>query len=126
MARILLLDDDELFRTTLAQMLTACGHTVIAAADGLEGTRLFRAGPCELLITDLMMPHSGLATIRVLCSQHPELRVIAMSGGGTHRLDYARSLGARRTLVKPFTRQEINAAIAETLAPDSVKPEPPT
>lgn len=116
MARILLIDDDESFRTTLAQMLIAGGHKVVTADDGLTGANLFRAAPTDLVLTDMVMPHGGLLVIRVLREQFPALKVIAMSGGGSHRLDYARSLGAQRTLAKPFTAEQLAAAIAETLA----------
>ena len=116
MASILLIDDDETFRTTLAQTLTAGGHVVTTASDGLDGARLFRARPTDLIITDMMMPHGGLAVIRVLREQFHHLRIIAMTGGGSHRLDYARSLGASRTLAKPFTPEQLASAIAGALA----------
>ncbi len=116
MARILLIDDDESFRTTLGQMLTAAGHTVTVADDGLSGAKLFRAQPSDLVLTDMVMPHGGLSALWALRAQFPAIKVIAMSGGGAHRLDYARSLGAQRTLAKPFTSEQLATAIAETLA----------
>jgi len=44
------------------------------------------------------------------------VKIIAMSGGGTHRLDYAKSIGASCSLAKPFTFEKLCAAISETLA----------
>lgn len=123
MAKILIIDDDEPFRSSLEQLLTAAGHTVVTADDGMAGAQLYRANPTDLILTDMVMPHSGLGTIRVLRSQFPDLRVIAMSGGGAHRLGYARDLGARCTLAKPFTLEQLAAAIAETLAAPPVPPE---
>lgn len=116
MARILFIDDDEPFREVLLAMLQAAGHTGVAAVNGFEALKFFRAEPADLILTDLMMPYSGLATIRILHEEFPNVGIIAMSGGGTHRLDYARSLGAHQTLPKPFTTEQLKAVIAEVLA----------
>lgn len=116
MAHILLIDDDEAFRTLLYEMLIGVGHTVASATNGLDALKLFRACPADLILTDIKMPYDGLATIRILRAEHPKLGIIAMSGGSEVRLDYARSLGAQRTLTKPFTTEELTAAIAEVLA----------
>jgi CheY-like chemotaxis protein len=115
-AKILIIDDDEAFRALLQQMLLEAGHTAVAAVNGFEALKLFRAEPADLILTDIMMPYGGLATIRILHDEFPQVGVIAMTGGGTHRLDYARSLGAHRTLTKPFTSGQLTAAIAEVLA----------
>jgi two-component system chemotaxis response regulator CheY len=123
MARILIIDDDESLRTTLEQWLTAAGHSVLSAADPLDGLQLFRAAPTDLVVMDMMMPHSGLSAIRVLRGQYPQVRVIAMTGGPQHRLGYARDLGASHTLVKPFTPEQLKEAIAGALG---ARPEPPT
>lgn len=119
MARILVIDDDEVFRGLLLEMLADAGHTAEAAANGFEGLKLVRAAPVELILTDMMMPYSGLATIRILREEFPQLRIIAMSGGAEHRLDYARSLGAHAALTKPFSPEQLAAAIGEVL---TVKP----
>ena len=116
MARILIIDDDEPFRAMLLAMLRESGHTAVAATNGLDAIALFRATPADLILTDIMMPYDGLATIRILRGEFPQLGIIAMSGGAERRLDYARSLGAHRTLAKPFTAVQLTAAIAEVLA----------
>ena len=116
MARILLIDDDEAFRALLLQMLPELGHSAVIATNGFDALKLFRAEPADLILTDIMMPYGGLATIRVLHDEFPHVGIIAMTGGGAHRLDYARNLGAHRTLAKPFTAQQLTAAIAEVLA----------
>jgi CheY-like chemotaxis protein len=115
MASILIIDDNESFRSLLEEMLAAGGHSVKKAADGLEGAQLYREGPTDLILTDIVMPHSGLTTIRVLRDQFPGVKIIAMSGGGAHRLDYARSSGAACTLRKPFSTEQLAAAISEAL-----------
>jgi CheY-like chemotaxis protein len=122
MAHILIIDDDEGFRSLLEQMLAAGGHTVTTAEDGQKGAMAFRAQPTDLVITDLVMPRGGLLAIRVLREQFPDVKMIAMSGSSSHRLDYARALGAYRTLAKPFTPEQMYTAIAETLASGSAPP----
>jgi len=119
MASILIIEDNETFRVLLEEMLIADGHVVKKACDGLEGAQMFRDAPTDLIITDIMMPHSGLATIQVLRKQFPMVKIIAMSGGGGHRLDYAKSFGATCTLAKPFTFEQLCGAIATTLAASS-------
>lgn len=118
MARILVIDDDATVRQMLVRSLQAFGHEAEAAASGLEGVQRLRAEPADLALVDLMMPCDGLMTIRVLREQFPSTAIIAMSGGAAHRLDYARSLGARRTLAKPFFRAELQAAIAAVMSAD--------
>jgi CheY-like chemotaxis protein len=125
MARILVIDDDEIFRVALKDMLVASGHTVTAAPDGLEGCVMYRADPPDLLITDMMMPYGGLAAIQVLRRQFPDLRVLAMTGASAHRLHYATGLGARATLTKPFTPAKLAAAIDVALASGTVEPSAP-
>lgn len=115
-ARILIIDDDEPFRALLRGMLLETGHTVVDAANGFEALKLFRAEPADLVLTDLVMPYGGLATIRILRNDYPHLGIIAISGGGTFRLNFAQSLGAHRTLTKPFTAEQLSAAIAEVLS----------
>ncbi len=121
MARILIIDDDDSFRVLLEQWLAAAGHVTVGAADGLEGLRMFRTDPAEIVLLDMMMPHYGLSALRVLREQFPDARVIAMTGGPGRRLGHARDLGARATLSKPFSPQELADAIAVALAPPAVQ-----
>ena len=117
MARIIIIDDDDALRDTLVRILTEAGHTVAATVNGFEGVKLFRAEPADLILTDIMMPYGGLPTIRVLRGDYPNLKIIAMSGGGQPRLDIAGGLGANRTLAKPFTAEQLRAAINDVLGP---------
>lgn len=115
MAHILVIDDNESLRDLIHGMLVSGGHTVAAASNGLDAVKLFRTAPADLVITDIVMPYDGLATIRVLRGEYPSIPIIAISGGGEFRLDYARGLGANRTLAKPFSVDELNTAIAGVL-----------
>ena len=115
MARILLLEDDDQFREVLIGVLQAAGHRVRSATNGFDGMALFRAEPADLILTDIVMPHGGLPTIRVLRSECPDLPIIAMSGSHV-RLDMAGGVGANRTLAKPFSFQQLTDAVTEVLA----------
>ena len=120
MPSILLIEDDDLFRETLAVALTQCGYTVTQAEDGEQGVKLFRHAPTDLVITDIVMPNKeGIATIMELRRDHPHLGIIAISGF-VHQpalyLKIASIVGAARTLQKPFALSELLAAVEAVLA----------
>lgn len=117
MATILLVDDDEAFRSMLRRTLERAGYVVTEAADGRAALRALSGGATvDLVITDIIMPDmEGIETIRTLRRTHPELKVIAMSGGGRMQphdyLEVAKAFGAVRVLEKPFENEDLFAAI---------------
>lgn len=119
MARILIIDDDDLLRGVLAQALAHAGHEVVQASDGKMGVDQVRSAPVDLVITDMIMPgQEGVETISILRREWPDLPVIAMSGGVTHSnlyLNIAVKIGARKMLAKPFTPSQLLAAVDEVL-----------
>jgi CheY-like chemotaxis protein len=122
MANILIADDDEGIRTLLSQLFRACGHTVKAAADGLEALKACRTRQFDLLFCDLFMPGmEGLETIRGLRKEFPRLRVVAMSGGafsyGGDLLHVARLMGAAAILEKPFKWEQVKRVLEKALQP---------
>jgi DNA-binding response OmpR family regulator len=123
MARILLIDDDDLLRGVLAKSLAHAGHEILQASDGKMGVDISRVTSVDLVITDLVMPvQEGVETIVVLRREQPKLPVIAMSGGATNSkvyLDIAGKIGARRVLSKPFTPRELVETIEEVLAEEN-------
>ena len=80
--RILLVDDDELIRSTLPQMLEQLGHRVETAASGLEAIRRLDAGlAADLVILDHNMPGmSGAETLPRILQLRPEARIILATG----------------------------------------------
>jgi DNA-binding response OmpR family regulator len=120
MARILVIDDDELLRGVLAKALVYAGHEVIQAADGQQGVELFHATGVDLVITDLVMPvQEGVETITRLRRAKPKLPIIAISGGVANSklyLEIASKIGAKRILQKPFTPTELLLVVDEVLA----------
>ncbi|MCG5241657.1 response regulator transcription factor [Azospirillum doebereinerae] len=120
MARVLIIDDDDVARMMLLRALTRGGHEATGARDGVEGVALFRESPADLVITDIFMPNQeGLATIMELRRSAPSLKIIAISGGGARAsldvLSVAEALGAQKTLRKPFTPSEVMDAVRSVL-----------
>lgn len=107
MAGVLLIDDDESFRTMIRMALEYNGHALREASDGKQGLRLFRQTPADLVITDIFMPEQeGLETIMTLRRENLDVPIIAVSGGGRfgkkNYLDMAESLGTDKALEKPL------------------------
>jgi CheY-like chemotaxis protein len=121
MKRVLVIDDEELLRYTMREMLEDAGYEVLDEPDGAAGVRAFRESPADVVITDIIMPNKdGISTIWELKQIAPDVRIIAMSGGvpGGPRSDLplAVTYGAARTLQKPFTRAELLGAVANVIA----------
>ena len=115
-AKILLLDDNTALHEPLAEILSLAGHEVTTTASGLEAVEHVRLSPCDLVITDIIMPEQdGIETIIKLRKFSPTLKIIAVSGGGIldgkFYLELASHLGADAVLEKPFSAADILAAI---------------
>ena len=118
MAHILIIDDDVEFLKMFRQMLERAGHEVVDAPNGKVGVKLFREVRPELIITDIFMPEKeGIEIILELKKEFPAVKIIAISGGGRKSefgfLEMAEALGADRSFMKPFERQEMLRAIQE-------------
>ncbi len=112
MARLLVIDDDDQVRELLRIALENAGHAVIEAGNGADALALVPSARPELVLVDIVMPGmDGIETIRHLRAAAPELRIVALSGGGTHGftdyLKYARMLGADDALAKPVSLREM-------------------
>lgn len=120
MARILLIDDDDAVREMLRLMLLQLGHSIVEAKDGQEGLDLFHPADPDLVMTDLVMPGmGGLEVVQRLRSQRPDLKILAMSGGGPPGsgscLKAATAAGASAVLAKPFPYDGLAAALRNLL-----------
>jgi CheY-like chemotaxis protein len=120
MGRVLVIDDEPQIRSMLRMMLERAGHEVEEAPDGIEGIRIYRNNPADLIISDLIMPNKdGIGMIIELKKEFPDVKIIAMSGGGLNKpegyLEGAKKLGAQRTLTKPIDRDELLRTVSDTL-----------
>lgn len=113
MATILLIDDDVEIRTLVEAELSAAGHTVTVASNGLEGFRYYRAAPRDIVITDLDMPEQdGLDTIAAIRREFPAAIIVAISDhDGRSTLSLARALGACETFEKPLSGRRLLQSI---------------
>lgn len=123
--RILLVDDDRFFAKLTAAMLAPA--EVQIAKNGAEGLDMMKRQPFDLLITDLLMPEKdGIETILEIRRVNETLPILAISGGGKYGargelLRMAQRLGATATLQKPFSREQLIAAVDQCLA---ARPDP--
>jgi CheY-like chemotaxis protein len=120
MARILVIEDEDEVRGMLQRVLERAGYEVAVAPDGDEGIRLFRENQADLIITDMIMPKKGgMETILDLRSEYPDVKIVAMSGGGRlgpePYLEIAEGFGAVRIFSKPFRIEELLLAIQRLL-----------
>jgi len=116
---ILLIDDEENFRCVIKQVLVNAGFEVVEAANGAQGIQHFYEKPADMIITDIIMPEKeGIETMIELKKAFPNVKLIAMSGGGWYGtdidFDMAQKLGAK-TLDKPFALQELLDVVHELL-----------
>ena len=128
MARILVIEDQDLVRSTIKTVLEGAGHSIAVAADGCEGLQQFRQADFSLVICDVFMPRKdGLATLQELRAISDDVPVIMISGGSMRplragdapNLDYLRmatELGATEILGKPFNTRELTTLVAAVLA----------
>ena len=129
MARILVIDDEQAVRDSLAKILQREGHEVVTASDGEEGVRRWREQGAAVVILDIHMPKSdGIETLVQLRALALLLPVIVISGGDQTAgqplglLGDAKLLGAVGALAKPFSLSELTAAVNHALPSGMGKP----
>ncbi len=121
MAEILIVEDDAPARAVLRETLEFAGYRVREAGDGEEALRQLGEDVADLAIIDLFMPRKeGLETIREARGKFPDLKIIAISGGGNRgELEYlpiAERFGADKVLAKPFEQSTLLGTVEELLA----------
>ncbi len=111
--RVLVVDDSERVRKTLAAGLHAQGIAVETAADGADALRLLNGLPFDIVVLDLMMPRvDGMQVLQELKSRRAKPRILVLSARDQvqDRVD-ALNLGADDYLVKPFAFEELKARV---------------
>ena len=108
--RILVCEDNPGIRDTTVDMLSAMGHHAMSASDAQTALSILSSNPVDILLTDVGLPDMpGTTLAHHAKSRVPGLNVI-FSTGEASGTDSA-ALGAARTLVKPFTLEQLAAAI---------------
>jgi DNA-binding NtrC family response regulator len=114
--QILVIDDEQSIRSLLRQVFERQGYQVLVAANGNIGIQQVKENPVDLVIVDLIMPEKdGIETIQELKSLDPDIKIIAISGGGVIKpelyLKLARKFGAVYSFQKPINTDEITAFV---------------
>jgi DNA-binding NtrC family response regulator len=122
MSRILVIDDNTSMREAVCEMLQQAGYEPVPVENGRFAAQIHRSDPVDLIITDLFMPDTdGLEIIYQFRHEFPDVKIIAVSGGGSRGLvellSVAKKMGAQRALMKPFAWEDLLSAVQELLAP---------
>lgn len=116
---ILLVDDEPHILATAKATLEAYGYHALAASSGEQALDLFKqsSSRVQAVVLDMMMPGmDGPATLRALREVDPRVRVLATSGlRAQSRVFDVLALGARGFLAKPYSDEQLLAALAEVL-----------
>jgi CheY-like chemotaxis protein len=117
---VLVAEDDAQYRKLLKEVLENFGYQVLTTANGKEALRVFQEQTPKLVITDIIMPEKeGIETIRELRKMAPDVKIIAISGGGIGSADIylkiAKAVGADRTIEKPIVIDDLMYAVSVLL-----------
>lgn len=112
MAKILIIEDETTLRLLMRHALEKAGHEVMEASDGDAGIKSFKEHHHDVVITDILMPKKeGLETILELTDYSPDIKIIAISGGGIglgdDLLEISLEFGAKHALRKPVTMKHL-------------------
>ena len=115
--RILVVEDDELLRETLSEVLSDEGHDVRAAANGADALHQLDRHQPDLIVLDLMMPvMDGFAFREAQRSRGVALEVPLLVLSAVRDLDAAgHRLGAAAWMTKPFRLDEVLATVSRLL-----------
>ena len=117
MARVLIVDDDEMERLLERTILGDAGHELYFAKDGADAMRIFRTEDIDVVVTDLNMPRiDGLRLIRQMREMDDRIPIVVVSGVEPDQLDLANDLGAVEALFKPVDPQKLIDAVARAAA----------
>jgi len=121
MTHVLVVDDEPGVRSVVEQTMTRFGYAVVTAEDGFDALKKLSLGRFDLMVTDMAMPEmDGVKLIGHVRERYPNIKIIAISGGGLHYtpedcLGLAVQAGAAKTLMKPFMLGELSSMTKELL-----------
>jgi two-component system nitrogen regulation response regulator NtrX len=124
-ATIMVVDDEERIRTSLAGILDDEGYRTILAGDGMDALALVQKEPPDLVILDIWMPNmDGLETLQKLKESYPGLPVIMMSGHGSIETAVrSTKLGAYDFVEKPLSLEKLLVTVKNALSMNRLKEE---
>lgn len=116
-ARILIVDDEENIRQICVRALTDAGYKAFAAPDAALAREIIAREALDMLIVDIYMPdEDGISLLKYVHQTQPHLPAILITGyAGTSTVMEAIRLNVREYLCKPFTLQQLLAAVKAEL-----------
>ena len=120
MGKILVADDNDLFRKTIRRILEKAGHSVEEASDGQSVLQLLGRTAFDIVLLDIVMPgKGGIETLLELNVSNKDVRVIVMTGridtGTTAFQTLCRRFKTEKILTKPFTSKQLLDSVNELL-----------
>jgi two-component system chemotaxis response regulator CheY len=116
---VLVITDDEAHRQVLRGVLRRLGCTVLTAVNGRCGVDLYRSAHPDVVLTELLMPdQDGIETLLAVRRERSTAKVIIMSAYHPrfyNLLQQCKHLGACAVLRKPFSADDLAAAIHQCL-----------
>ena len=112
MKRVLIIDDNEETLKIIKYSLEN-EYECFTLSNPMGALELISEKNIDLVITDIIMPEQeGMKTIQILKKIYPNIKIIAISGGGmgdkNEYLYFAKHMGADITLSKPFFKTRFN------------------
>jgi two-component system response regulator FlrC len=112
MARVLMVDDDEMERVYAAEVLRWGGHEPVFAPNGDVALKVLAQGEVDVVVTDLAMPGlDGISLIRRIREADQLIPIVAISGVHPEQLKEAERLGAGQTFSKPWDPRALVEAV---------------
>jgi putative two-component system response regulator len=115
--RVLVIEDEEVVRSLIVEVLEDAGYDVMQADRAERGLELIADDTPSVVISDIVMPGlSGLELLESVRGSHPSLPVVLVTGAGTYgNLTRALSYGASGVVVKPFSHSDLVNAVRAAL-----------
>ena len=114
---ILIVDDEESIRQSLGGVLADDGYEIVTAGSGEDALRVVEEEMLSLVLLDIWLPGiDGIETLKIIKSEHPQLRVVMMSGHGTIETAVkATKLGAFDFIEKPLSLDKVLLIVKHAL-----------
>jgi two-component system cell cycle sensor histidine kinase/response regulator CckA len=116
---ILLVEDEEILREWVKEILQECDYQVVEAANGVDALKIWegRGGKIDLLLTDMVMPEgmTGSELAKQLKARQPELKVIYTSGYSAEIMENEADLHDTPFLPKPYAAPQLARMVRDCL-----------
>ena len=111
MHTILVVDDEDVVRSVVRDMLESGGYNILDTSDPQQALRLARERPIHLLLSDVVMPMKGPELATKLLAFSPSTRILLMSAYPMSEV----ATSGRAFISKPFSVQALNDKVRQVL-----------